>query len=99
MKSLLLNENIDQSWKQCMRVHWHLLNQSSALSFEEELSYIALDPKALTIVTFLQQKQTQALTNGHEIQNQCPYTVWAAAVPGGGRRLEGGQSWTINANP
>ncbi|KAJ8627713.1 hypothetical protein MRB53_021020 [Persea americana] len=30
------------------------------------------------------------------IRNQCPYTVWAAAVPGGGRRLDRGQSWTIN---
>nr|AJE25829.1 thaumatin-like protein 1 [Corydalis cava] len=33
-----------------------------------------------------------------EIRNQCPYTVWAAAVPGGGRRLENGQTWTINVN-
>ncbi|KAL5977053.1 hypothetical protein ACLOJK_021392 [Asimina triloba] len=34
-----------------------------------------------------------------EIRNQCPYTVWAGAVPGGGRRLDSGQSWTISANP
>ncbi len=33
------------------------------------------------------------------IRNQCPYTVWAAAVPGGGRRLNTGESWTINTNP
>ncbi|KAG1338656.1 Thaumatin-like protein [Cocos nucifera] len=33
------------------------------------------------------------------IVNNCPYTVWAAAVPGGGRRLDRGQSWTINVNP
>ncbi|KAK9276848.1 hypothetical protein L1049_006385 [Liquidambar formosana] len=31
------------------------------------------------------------------ISNQCPYTVWAAASPGGGRRLDRGQSWTLNA--
>ncbi|KAL5573752.1 hypothetical protein UlMin_023349 [Ulmus minor] len=31
-----------------------------------------------------------------EIQNQCTYTVWAAASPGGGRRLDRGQAWTIN---
>ena len=31
-----------------------------------------------------------------DIRNNCPYTVWAAAVPGGGRRLERGQSWSIN---
>ncbi|MBA0563876.1 hypothetical protein Golob_008838, partial [Gossypium lobatum] len=31
-----------------------------------------------------------------EIRNECPYTVWAAASPGGGRRLDPRQSWTIN---
>ncbi|KAL5552108.1 hypothetical protein UlMin_002284 [Ulmus minor] len=31
-----------------------------------------------------------------QIQNQCTYTVWAAASPGGGRRLDRGQTWTIN---
>uniref|UniRef100_A0A2N9EQH6 Thaumatin-like protein n=1 Tax=Fagus sylvatica TaxID=28930 RepID=A0A2N9EQH6_FAGSY len=30
-----------------------------------------------------------------QIQNDCPYTVWAAASPGGGRRLDRGQSWTL----
>ncbi|XP_043718056.1 protein P21-like [Telopea speciosissima] len=30
------------------------------------------------------------------ILNQCPYTVWAAASPGGGQQLNPGQSWTIN---
>nr|AKU38392.1 pathogenesis-related protein 5 [Allium sativum] len=33
------------------------------------------------------------------VTNKCPYTVWAAAVPGGGRRLDPGQSWTINVAP
>ncbi|CDP02937.1 unnamed protein product [Coffea canephora] len=33
------------------------------------------------------------------IRNQCPYTVWAAAVPGGGRRLDRGQTWTLNVAP
>ncbi|KAK9143451.1 hypothetical protein Syun_012851 [Stephania yunnanensis] len=33
-----------------------------------------------------------------EIRNNCSYTVWAAAVPGGGRRLDGGQVWTLNVN-
>nr|P83959.1 RecName: Full=Thaumatin-like protein [Phaseolus vulgaris] len=27
-----------------------------------------------------------------EIVNNCPYTVWAAASPGGGRRLDRGQT-------
>lgn len=29
------------------------------------------------------------------VQNNCPYTLWPAAVPGGGRRLDSGQTWTI----
>ena len=33
------------------------------------------------------------------IQNHCSYTVWAAAVPGGGRQLGPGQSWSLDANP
>lgn len=30
------------------------------------------------------------------IRNNCPYTVWAAASPGGGRQLNRGQVWTLN---
>ncbi|CAN6287326.1 unnamed protein product [Urochloa humidicola] len=31
------------------------------------------------------------------VTNNCPYTVWAAAVPaGGGQQLETGQTWTID---
>ncbi|GAB4834365.1 hypothetical protein Ancab_039978 [Ancistrocladus abbreviatus] len=33
-----------------------------------------------------------------DITNNCPYTVWAAAVPGGGQQLNQGQTWTINVN-
>lgn len=33
------------------------------------------------------------------IINNCPYTVWAAALPGGGVRLDQGQTWTINYLP
>lgn len=33
------------------------------------------------------------------IRNNCPYTVWAAAVPGGGRQLNRGGVWNINVNP
>ncbi|GAB2209970.1 hypothetical protein Droror1_Dr00027199 [Drosera rotundifolia] len=33
------------------------------------------------------------------IKNNCPYTVWAAAIPvGGGQRLDQGQTWTITGN-
>ena len=34
-----------------------------------------------------------------EIRNNCPFTVWAAAVPGGGRQMNRGDTWTISANP
>ncbi|XP_062025678.1 thaumatin-like protein [Rosa rugosa] len=32
------------------------------------------------------------------IRNNCPFTVWAAAVPGGGRQLGNGQTWILNVN-
>ncbi|XP_057824463.1 pathogenesis-related thaumatin-like protein 3.4 [Cryptomeria japonica] len=32
-----------------------------------------------------------------DIENQCPFTVWAAGTPfGGGRELRRGQSWRVN---
>ncbi|XP_057514002.1 protein P21-like [Actinidia eriantha] len=31
-----------------------------------------------------------------EIRNNCPYTVWAAASPGGGRRLDPYQTWWLD---
>ncbi|KAL1355825.1 hypothetical protein HN51_007800 [Arachis hypogaea] len=34
-----------------------------------------------------------------EIINNCPYTVWAAASPGGGMRLDRGQTWNIWVAP
>ncbi|KAK4260555.1 hypothetical protein QN277_003653 [Acacia crassicarpa] len=34
-----------------------------------------------------------------EIVNNCPYTVWAAASPGGGRRLNRGQTWNLQVKP
>ncbi|KAM7264135.1 hypothetical protein ACFE04_001818 [Oxalis oulophora] len=33
------------------------------------------------------------------ITNNCPYTVWAAAIPGGGRQLFQGQHWLMNSDP
>ncbi|KAL7188824.1 hypothetical protein ACSBR1_038641 [Camellia fascicularis] len=42
---------------------------------------------------------TYTLTTTINIQNLCPYTVWAAAIPGGGRRLDYGQAWEINPPP
>ncbi|KAG1348038.1 Thaumatin-like protein [Cocos nucifera] len=34
-----------------------------------------------------------------DIVNRCPYTVWAAAIPGGGRQLDKNQTWTLTINP
>ncbi|KAJ4704902.1 Thaumatin-like protein [Melia azedarach] len=34
-----------------------------------------------------------------EILNNCNYTVWAAANPGGGRELRQGQTWYVNTDP
>jgi hypothetical protein len=50
----------------------------------------------LTKITalFLLLQTTHAII--FNIQNKCSYTVWPAAVPGGGSRLESGQNWTIN---
>lgn len=31
-----------------------------------------------------------------EIQNNCSYTVWAAAIPGGGRRLDPKENWPLS---
>ncbi|CAI9781988.1 unnamed protein product [Fraxinus pennsylvanica] len=30
-----------------------------------------------------------------EISNNCPFTVWAVAIPGGGMQLDNGQAWAI----
>jgi hypothetical protein len=56
-------------------------------------SYLSLFPCFLLFAHFF----TLSNAATFEIRNQCPYTVWAAAVPGGGRRLGRGQSWTITA--
>ncbi|KAG8374888.1 hypothetical protein BUALT_Bualt10G0042500 [Buddleja alternifolia] len=42
---------------------------------------------------------TSTLAATFNIINQCRYTVWAAARPGGGRQLDSGQSWQINVAP
>ncbi|KAB5514419.1 hypothetical protein DKX38_028325 [Salix brachista] len=49
----------------------------------------------LLVITLLPSSCPFHHLKQREVRNQCPYTVWAAAVPGGGRRLDRGQSWTI----
>ncbi|KAL0373227.1 UNVERIFIED_CONTAM: Thaumatin-like protein [Sesamum calycinum] len=61
------------------------------MGFAKNLTFVAC---FLTIAFFT---FTHAAT--FDITNQCTYTVWAAASPGGGRRLDQGQSWQINVAP
>ncbi|XWS49902.1 hypothetical protein CRYUN_Cryun12cG0042800 [Craigia yunnanensis] len=42
---------------------------------------------------------TVANAANFNIRNNCSYTVWAAAVPGGGRQLDSGGVWDLNVNP
>ncbi|KAK0598599.1 hypothetical protein LWI29_036201 [Acer saccharum] len=37
--------------------------------------------------------------SNYNVQNNCSYTVWAAAEPGGGRELKHGQEWVFNTDP
>ncbi|KAL6574826.1 hypothetical protein OROMI_012111 [Orobanche minor] len=51
----------------------------------------------LTLISILSITSTHGAN--FNILNQCSYTVWAAATPGGGRRLDQGQSWNLFVNP
>lgn len=51
-------------------------------------------PIFFSLLLGLHSSLTQAAT--FDIINQCTYTVWAAASPGGGRQLDQGQTWTID---
>ncbi|KAJ0102924.1 hypothetical protein Patl1_06494 [Pistacia atlantica] len=55
----------------------------------------------LSISSFLLITLSITLANAasFDITNNCQYTVWAAAKPGGGRQLDHGQTWTITADP
>ncbi|KAL3645399.1 hypothetical protein CASFOL_010579 [Castilleja foliolosa] len=60
---------------------------------------ISLTTKPITLsifllVTLFSSTYSNAAT--FNVRNNCPYTVWAAAVPGGGRQLNRGQTWTFN---
>ncbi|KAL3499382.1 hypothetical protein ACH5RR_038475, partial [Cinchona calisaya] len=49
---------------------------------------------SISLIIALFATSTNAAT--FDIRNNCPFTVWAAAVPGGGQQLNQGQTWTIN---
>ncbi|KAL4602054.1 hypothetical protein ACB092_10G024600 [Castanea dentata] len=54
--------------------------------------------KHLPIFFFLLITLLSALAHAarFDISNNCPFTVWAAAVPGGGRRLNPRESWPLD---
>ncbi|URE34341.1 thaumatin-like protein [Musa troglodytarum] len=54
-----------------------------------------------TILSFLLFALLLTLSRAAEfkIVNGCPFTVWAAAIPGGGLQLDQGQIWPIDVNP
>ncbi|XP_050263610.1 protein P21-like [Quercus robur] len=56
--------------------------------------------KHLPIFFFLLITLLSALAHAarFDISNNCPFTVWAAAVPGGGGQLNPGESWPLDVN-
>ncbi|KAI7747543.1 hypothetical protein M8C21_016745, partial [Ambrosia artemisiifolia] len=54
-----------------------------------------------TVSTFLLLAFIFHTTNAavFTIRNNCRYTVWAGAVPGGGRQLTPGQTWSLSVAP
>ncbi|KAM3734491.1 hypothetical protein ACB098_10G018800 [Castanea mollissima] len=56
--------------------------------------------KPLPIFFFLLITLLSALAHAarFDISNNCPFTVWAAAVPGGGRQLNPRESWPLDVN-
>ncbi|KAK2653790.1 hypothetical protein Ddye_013646 [Dipteronia dyeriana] len=51
------------------------------------------------LVTALLFSTTLVRAAKFDITNNCPETLWAAAVPGGGKQLNKGETWTITAAP
>ncbi|XP_017630141.1 thaumatin-like protein [Gossypium arboreum] len=54
---------------------------------------------SLFSISFIALCFTVASAASFNIRNNCPYKVWAAAVPGGGRELSRGGVWNLNVNP
>lgn len=79
--------------------------QSSIESKKKKLDLLNIYKMSLSKFLFLSSLSSFILwsTSIHaavfQIQNNCSYTVWAAANPGGGRELRQGQSWIVNTDP
>ncbi|KAK4260548.1 hypothetical protein QN277_003646 [Acacia crassicarpa] len=56
-------------------------------------SIINTSPISFLLITLFFASARAAMFN---ISNNCSYTVWAAALPGGGRRLNSGENWALN---
>ncbi|GKD00522.1 P21-like protein, partial [Tanacetum coccineum] len=54
-------------------------------------------PKSIVSTFFKKLKLSDAAM--FDIRNNCPYTVWAGAVPGGGQQLNPGQTWSLYVAP
>ncbi|MBA0833242.1 hypothetical protein Goarm_017568, partial [Gossypium armourianum] len=54
---------------------------------------------SLFSISFIALCFTVASAANFEIRNNCPYKVWAAAVPGGGKELSKGGVWNLQVNP
>ncbi|PIN05622.1 hypothetical protein CDL12_21837 [Handroanthus impetiginosus] len=54
--------------------------------------------KSITLSIFLliALSSTYASAATFTIQNNCPFTIWAAAFPGGGHQLHAGQTWQFS---
>ncbi|KNA04280.1 hypothetical protein SOVF_201090 [Spinacia oleracea] len=59
--------------------------------------------KALSIFSLLLVFTSLIATLTHAatftVTNRCSYTIWAGAVPGGGKQLNSGDTWVVTANP
>ncbi|KAM7277982.1 hypothetical protein ACFE04_005116 [Oxalis oulophora] len=58
------------------------------MAFSKSLSF-----SSLILVSFIFTFTNAA---NFKVVNNCPFTVWAAAIPGGGSRLKRGQTWSIH---
>lgn len=63
------------------------------------MSYLKSLPISCLLLTVASLISTPAHAATFTVKNNCPYTVWAAAVPGGGKQMNSGDTWTVTANP
>ncbi|XP_030551669.2 osmotin-like protein TPM-1 [Rhodamnia argentea] len=60
------------------------------------MSHQKMSLTLLSVLLLLGLFFTPSHSTTFTVRNDCPYTVWAGASPGGGRRLDHGQTWTLN---